>query len=77
MGEGRREGRKRRFLQSGEWNGIVLSGAVINWAAAAVRGLWGGRHGRPTRGFVAGQREIELRGREREGKGMGAIKLRR
>ena len=55
----------------------MLSGAVINWAAAAVRGLWGGRYGRPTRGFVAGQREIELRGREREGKGMGAIKLRR
>ena len=26
-------GRRERFLQSGEWNGIVLSGAVINWAA--------------------------------------------
>ena len=27
------ERRRERFLQSGEWNGIVLSGAVINWAA--------------------------------------------
>ena len=71
-------GRRERFLQSGEWNGIVLSAAVINWAAAE-KGV-SRANDRQSRGFVAGQREIELREdekRNRERDGGGAIKLRR